>query len=462
MDSVQAERVRLLGGKNVQRLFPVPNINGEIIDEQQPVVVAPGPVAHIYWPWPLNGDERESVARELVRAHKVPIALNVEVPGVLCARTEGGEYRLPQDNAAVFGSQHPFLDSVGDDLLRLCEHPDAGDLVLLGWREGVIPLTFAEENGAHAGASPEETNGFALLPVDTALPEREHRYLRPDDLRNAALRYLGRPTHRTFGTRKRTFAKQTDTLRVMTYNVHSCIGMDGKLDARRIARIIARDMPDVVALQELDVGRARSDGMDQAQLIARYLAMEFHFHATIHLEDERYGDAILTRLPHRLVRAGPLPGLASKPHLESRGAIWVAVDLHGKEVQIINTHLGLYRRERMAQVDALLSSDWLGNEDCREPLILCGDFNARPSSAACRRLSHRLRDVQTEAQHHRPKSTFSGRFPTLRIDHIFVSPGIEVSSIDVCSSELARVASDHLPLVAELRISERTDGGRSC
>ena len=81
--------------------------------------------------------------------------------------------------------------------------------------------------------------------------------------------------------------------------------------------------------------------MDQAHLIARYLEMEFHFHPALHLEEERYGDAILTHLPQRLVKAGPLPGLAGKPLLEPRGALWVAIDLHGREIQIINTHLGL-------------------------------------------------------------------------------------------------------------------------
>jgi hypothetical protein len=59
-------------------------------------------------------------------------------------------------------------------------------------------MSFTEENGAHAGASPEETNAFALLPTDTALPKRKHKYLRPGDLRDAALKHLGRSSHRTF------------------------------------------------------------------------------------------------------------------------------------------------------------------------------------------------------------------------------------------------------------------------
>jgi hypothetical protein len=109
----------------------------------------------------------------------------MEAPGRLCARTKEAEYRFPQDCEALFGAKHPFIDSLGEDLLRLCEHPDAGDFVLLGWRDGITPLTFAEENGGHAGATPEETNGFALLPADAPLAEHQHACLRPTDLRKA-------------------------------------------------------------------------------------------------------------------------------------------------------------------------------------------------------------------------------------------------------------------------------------
>jgi endonuclease/exonuclease/phosphatase family metal-dependent hydrolase len=380
--------------------------------------------------------------------------LGVTSAGSLRAYTDAGEFILPQDRVVLFGSQHPFLDSLAEDLLLLCKHPDAGSIVVLGWREGVSPMSFAIENGAHGGASPEEVNGFALLPRDAPLAAREHDYLRPCDLRNAALHHLGESHHQHPGPHPDAgAATQTDTLRVMTYNVHSCVGMDGKIDARRIARVIARARPDVVALQELDAGRARSFGMDQAHLIARYLNMDFHFHPAIHLEEERYGDAILTLLPHRLIKVGILPGLAGSLHREPRGALWIAINLHGKEIQVLNTHLGLDQRERNLQVEALQGSEWLANEQCRAPVILCGDFNALPSSTVCRRLGSQLREVQTAAQQHTPASTFPTRFPTLRIDHIFISPGLEVRGIEIPDSQLVRTASDHLPLVAEIRIS---------
>jgi endonuclease/exonuclease/phosphatase family metal-dependent hydrolase len=451
--SIQTQRVRLLGGNNIQRLFAVLGINGEESDEPHAKIAALGPVGHVYSPRKLDDGERDFVASELACAHRVPVVLRVEGPGLLRARTEDGEFHLPRDCAALFGPRHPFLDSIGEDLVRLCEHPDAGDFVLLGWRDGMRPLTFATENGAHAGLSPDETNGFALLPGDAPLAAREHEYLRPTDLRNAALQHLGRSGRESRSAPRRSIATRTDTLRVMSYNVHSCVGMDGKIDAERIARVIARARPDVVALQELDAGRERSFGMDQAHLIARYLEMEFHFHPALHLEEERYGDAILTSLPQRLVKVGALPGLTDKPKLEPRGALWVAIELDGREIQVINTHLGLYARERMAQIEVLLGDDWLGHEQCRGPVILCGDLNAQPSSPVCRRIGARLTDAQSLARKHRPRATFSSRFPTLRIDHIFVSHDLEVTGIEIPASQLACIASDHLPLVAELRIA---------
>jgi endonuclease/exonuclease/phosphatase family metal-dependent hydrolase len=177
------------------------------------------------------------------------------------------------------------------------------------------------------------------------------------------------------------------------------------------------------------------------------------FHAPLHIEEERYGNAILTHFPMRLVKAGLLPGLPGKPDLEPRGALWVAVNINGCELQVMNTHLGLQQRERKRQAEALLGKQWLQHPECRGPVVLCGDFNAMPSSAVCKKLHSRLVDAQIELKSHRPRSTFFGRFPTARIDHIFVDPAIRVTDIEVPSTELVRVASDHLPLIAEISLS---------
>ena len=82
---------------------------------------------------------------------------------------------------------------------------------------------------------------------------------------------------------------------------------DRRLDVGRIVAVIAAMQPDIVALQELDVGRARTGGVDQAHEIARRLDMACHFNAALQVEEEQYGDAILTSYPERLVKAGPCP-----------------------------------------------------------------------------------------------------------------------------------------------------------
>ncbi|MBL0404556.1 endonuclease/exonuclease/phosphatase family protein [Microvirga aerilata] len=240
--------------------------------------------------------------------------------------------------------------------------------------------------------------------------------------------------------------------RILTYNVHRCLGTDGQLSPTRIADVIAACEPDVVALQELDVGRARTGGIDQAHAIAQALGMHVHFHASLRVHQEEYGNAILTRRPSQLVKAAALPGLTGKPSLEPRGALWASVNLSGTDVQVINTHLGLRRHERLAQIDALLGPHWLGHRACREPVILLGDFNASPRSRAYRRLTSHLWDAQAAPRLSRPKATFPSRLPLLRIDHVFVSRSIRVLRVETLRTPLARAASDHLPLLVEIQI----------
>ena len=250
------------------------------------------------------------------------------------------------------------------------------------------------------------------------------------------------------------------TTRIMTYNVHSCVGVDGRLDVGRIAAVIAQAKPDIVALQELDVGRSRTGGIDQAHAIASRLGMGFHFNCTVRVEEEQYGDAVLTALPVRLVKSGPLPTLPRMRGLEPRGALWVAVEVApGLELQVINTHLGLVPLEQRGQVAALLGKEWLGAEACRDPMILIGDFNATSRYAAYKALARRLSDGQRtllrNGRRARTCPTCPARFPMLRIDHLFSGPGVEVLDVSTPSGPLSRAASDHLPLVADLEVRRR-------
>jgi endonuclease/exonuclease/phosphatase family metal-dependent hydrolase len=241
--------------------------------------------------------------------------------------------------------------------------------------------------------------------------------------------------------------------RIATYNVHRCVGNDRRLDVARIAEVLAGLKPDIVALQELDVGRARTGHVDQAHEIARRLDMAWHFHPALTVEEERYGDAILTCFPERLVQAASLPGYGRMPRLEPRGALWVEVEVAGRRVQIINTHLGLVPREQQIQARWLAGEAWLEHPDRRGATILLGDFNATGTSVVYRTLSGKLEPARRLSPNPTPTSTFPSPLPVLRIDHMFVSPEIMVRDVFAPFEPLTRVASDHLPLVMDFDLT---------
>jgi endonuclease/exonuclease/phosphatase family metal-dependent hydrolase len=240
--------------------------------------------------------------------------------------------------------------------------------------------------------------------------------------------------------------------RILTYNVHRCIGTDGRLDVGRVSDVIAGLRPDIVALQELDVRRARTGGVDQAHEIAQRLDMAFHFNAAMHIEEEQYGDAILTRYPERLIKAGPLPGLHERLRLEPRGALWVALEVEGRSLQILNAHLGLVPREQRLQAAALAGPDWVGAANHGDPLIVLGDFTATAPSVVYRTMTARLADARRRARWKRASTTFPSAFPLLRIDHLFVNAAVSVERVEAPYSSATRVASDHLPLVMDFSL----------
>ncbi|MDO8729875.1 MAG: endonuclease/exonuclease/phosphatase family protein [Candidatus Omnitrophota bacterium] len=425
----------------------------DLPDVRLETVAGMGPIAHLYLSRPLNESERERLARALVESAGIPTILAPAGPGKAAAWNGTGTLSLPEDAARVLGPEHPFLAEAAQDLVSLCHHARAGTLLALGWRPGQPAKTFPMENGSHAGPGSQETHAFALLPPDAPV-DPDKPYLRPLDLRRAALRFLGRledPEKQVVSLPGPAPAARPK-LRIMTYNVHNCFGLDGKLSPERIARVIARHQPDAVALQELDVNRLRTGRVDQAEQIAKKLRMTFHFHTSFRLADEQYGNAIFSRFPMRLIRAGGLPRLPGSPVGEPRSALWVELDVHGSAVHLINTHLSLWPAERLLQAEALLGPEWVGSREALGPFLLCGDFNSTPGSAVYRRLTRSFRDAQLALKKHSPRGTWFGRHPFSRIDHILISPGIEVLEVVVSDTELDQAASDHLPLLAELRI----------
>ncbi len=160
------------------------------------VVTALGPLGHVYLPFLLNKTELCRRAAELVAAG-VPLVLiksGAADHGTI-AMNRRGIWRMPQDTAELLGENHPFLGQAREDLVRLCRHPDAGDLILSGWDREDCPVSFIFENGAHGGPGHEETHGFLLMsPAFARLRPQSHAALRGVDIHRMAQQFLtGQP-----------------------------------------------------------------------------------------------------------------------------------------------------------------------------------------------------------------------------------------------------------------------------
>ena len=223
----------------------------------------------------------------------------------------------------------------------------------------------------------------------------------------------------------------------MTYNMHSGRGTDGRYDLGRTAAVIASYRPDLVALQEVDIGRVRSGAIDQAKALGARLGMEVHFAPAIERGAERYGIATLTRLPTLHARKIFLPG-----HTQLRSEPRCALATHhlwnGGELELINTHLSTLFRERPDQVAAIAAA-------CAgEALVIAGDFNCTPLSPAYRLLRRGLHSATWFAR------TWPSFAPFAPIDHILFRGRLALVGGGAWTGGPATRASDHLPVVAEL------------
>lgn len=232
----------------------------------------------------------------------------------------------------------------------------------------------------------------------------------------------------------------------MTYNIRACLGTDGVRSVQRIAAIIQAADPDVVALQEVDFSRIRSDEIDQAERLAELIHAKAIAGPSFSDGTGQYGNAVLSRFPAQLVRHERLPHLAGT---EPRSAMWVRIDHPEFEAHIINTHLSFRRRDRPRQIDDLLGHEWLGHEDISGRIVLCGDLNCTPRDRGYRRLAAALRDPQDDG----PRATWPTLRPLWRLDHILVPPSIGATGTRVVRTRAARVASDHYPVVADLSLA---------
>ncbi len=242
-------------------------------------------------------------------------------------------------------------------------------------------------------------------------------------------------------------ARDKVRLRVMTYNIHVGIGMDKNLDLKRIAEVINAERPDLVALQEVDRGVERTQRVDQIKELARLTKMDYAFAHNLNFQGGQYGVAVLSRTPilsldHRRYQ-----------HLreaERRGFIRVEVEVRGQRISFVNTHLD-YQHDDNRLFEAVQMLAALHAKG--PPVIVAGDFNDEPKGSTYKRMLEGFVDAWTASGAAGEGLTYPADKPSKRIDFIFHGAG---GGFSVKSARVVRtLASDHLPLVAELEIERR-------
>ena len=235
---------------------------------------------------------------------------------------------------------------------------------------------------------------------------------------------------------------ESDLIKVLTYNIHAAKGMDGKIDIKRIADVINKASPDIVALQEVDQNTVRSGYVDQPKELAKLTNMNLVYGPAIDYQGGKYGNALLTK--YKIVRSNiiPLPGK------EKRSIIEVTLDLpKAKKINVLITHLDYFDKESR-QLSANIINTLIA-ADCSKPTILAGDLNATIDSKTMNILMKNWKNTT-------PKNglkTFSTIDPKEQIDYILYRPEYDwkVVKTEVIDE---RIASDHFPLLVILKMIE--------
>ena len=228
-------------------------------------------------------------------------------------------------------------------------------------------------------------------------------------------------------------------MRVVSWNIHGSVGIDGRFDPERVARVLARLEPDVVMLQEVGDRHGRQNQIDQAELLARELGMICAVGITIEAGPFGYGLATLCRFP--LLESATVD--LSVTGREPRACLRVVSAIGEARLSLYNVHLGLAWGERRRQLERMLEHDGpLGRAPA--PMLLAGDFNDWPPGRVTRLLGRRLVDVGRGRGR-----TFPARFPAFRLDRIYTGRGVRVTDCHVAS---AHGASDHRPVIADLEL----------
>lgn len=237
-------------------------------------------------------------------------------------------------------------------------------------------------------------------------------------------------------------------LRVATYNVHKCQGLDGRVRPARIVEVLREIEADIVALQEVVSHEGGPREADQTRFISEELGMNYCVGETRKHKGGVYGNVLLSRLSLRSTCNYDI----SVRGREQRGCLRADVEVEGLGVlHIFNVHMGTAFMERRSQVRKLLDSAILHNEELQGARIMLGDFNEWTRGLTTRLLGSHMKSADI-GNHLRRAKTYPGVLPFLHLDHIYFDETLEMEKLTLHRSRKALIASDHLPLIADFRL----------
>ncbi|MFN7993457.1 MAG: endonuclease/exonuclease/phosphatase family protein [Bryobacteraceae bacterium] len=229
-------------------------------------------------------------------------------------------------------------------------------------------------------------------------------------------------------------------LRIVTYNVHKCRGLDARTTATRIADVLSEINADIIALQEVL--------NQQAETISRELKLPFVLGENRKHRGYAYGNVLLSRFPIRAMHNYDL----SVRGREERGCLRADVSLSETSLlHVFNVHLGTAFLERRKQARRLIAPELLNDVAYQAPRVVLGDFNEWTRGLTTRLLRSHLESADIRA-HLRRSRTYPGVLPLLHLDHIYYDPVLKLERLTLWRTRKALIASDHLPLVAEFQM----------
>jgi endonuclease/exonuclease/phosphatase family metal-dependent hydrolase len=228
-------------------------------------------------------------------------------------------------------------------------------------------------------------------------------------------------------------------LRIATYNVHKCKGLDGRVSVNRIRDVLTELNADVIAIQEIF--------LEQAEHLAQSMEIHSAFGENRQLLGDAYGNVVLSR--HSLRSHCNYD--VSVAGREKRGCLRTDVLLQSQAIHVFNVHLGTDFFERRQQAKRLVDEAVLKSRSLDGPRVVLGDFNEWTRGHVSKTLSAEFESTDLRVLLRR-RRTYPGIFPVMHLDHIYYDAQLDIQHVALHRTKTSMIASDHLPLVADFCI----------